>query len=208
MPPTKTSPVKQHPVTDSKFSVFRQGQTLHVHYLLESEDHIAFARFVQWDAPERRGYRLFVIGLPLMIGVFFMLSQPAAARAGTASLLFTGLCGLGGLLTPWWMRYRIGWRVGRHLRANPKAGLTGNMRLELNPGFFAVEGPNGRSQRAKGAIFIPRETKNHFFFFVGDKAAYVLPKSPFKAGELDQIRLAAAQLTQTTEQLTEASGQS
>jgi hypothetical protein len=168
--------------------------SLWVDYTLGPEDHIAFARFVQWDAPERKGYRLFVQALPLAVALLFVLSLPAAERSGAQALIFGGLCMLAALISPRWVRYRIGWRVRRHLSANRGKGLTGPMRLELGRKLFAVEGPNGRSERPKGARLELRETPGQFFFFVQEKAAYLLPLASFNEVEIGQIREAAGRL--------------
>jgi hypothetical protein len=174
--------------------ISRSEGSLWIDYSLEADDHVAFARFVQWDAPERRGYRLVVQALPLAMILLPILSLPDSERLGTQELVFMGFCVLAALLTPRWMRYRIGWRVRRHLSANRGRGLTGPMRLELGRKVFAIEGPNGRSERPKGARLQLRETPTHLFFFVQEKAAYLLPLAAFSAEEIGQIREAAEHL--------------
>lgn len=174
----------------------REKGVLQLSFHLDVDDLVAFAHFAQWAAPERRGFRWFAMALPLLVGVVMTFSVPPAARVTTVHILFLVLCGLGFFLTPRWVRYRIGWRIRRQARVNKSQ--TGEMHYELSPAGFAVQGPKGRTKLPKGAYFFPRETEKHLFFFVQDKAAYVLPKAAFSSGELDEIRSAADTLARAS----------
>jgi hypothetical protein len=182
--------------TTPKGSLTREGKTLRIRVAVTVDDLVAFALFSQWYAPERRGFRWFALSLPLLVGVVMTFTVSPEARVGTAHLLFLGLCGLGFFLTPRWVRYRIGWRIRR--QARQQKGQTGEMQYDLDATGFGVQGPMGRTRLPKGAYFFPRETDAHLFFFVQEKAAYVLPKAAFSAGELDEIRQAAETLARAS----------
>jgi hypothetical protein len=178
----------------------RDKGTLRISFRLETDDLVAYALFTQWSAPERRGFRWFAMALPLLVGVVMTFSVPPAARVTTVHIVFLVLCGLGFFLTPRWVRYRISWRIRRQSREATRQakGQTGEMLYDLGPAGFVVEGPKGRTRLPRGAYFFPRETDTHIFFFVQDKAAYVLPKAPFSPGELDEIRSAADSLARAS----------
>jgi hypothetical protein len=174
----------------------KSGSTLHLAFELKPEDHVAFAQYWQWDSPERRNYRLFVFFLPLLLAVFYLLDHRSQGALSWPALLFVGLCGLTMVATPYWMRYRIGWRTKRHLKANQKAGLTGEMKMELDRQHFAIEGPRGRTELRRGNLLKLVETPQHFFFFVQDQAAYLLPKAPFGEAQIEEIRSVGEYLSQ------------
>jgi len=177
-------------------ALIRDKGGLRLAFHLDVDDLVAFGLYTQWSSPERRGFRWFAMAIPLLVVVVMTFSVPAAARVTTVHILFLVLCGVGFFLTPRWVRYRIGWRIRRQARLNK--GQTGEMLYELSPAGFVVQGPKGRTKLPKGAYFFARETDKHLFFFVQDKAAYVLPKAAFSSGELDEIRGAAETLTRAS----------
>ncbi len=178
-------------MTEHNASLQVVGSELDIHYTLGPEDHVAFARFAGWDAPERKGYRCFVYALPLLVGLFYLLVQPKAQRMEIPSLIFLGFCVVASLLSSWWVRYRIGWRVRRHLGSSAGKGLTGPIHLTFAPKKISLTGPRGTTHLPKGSFFLSRESPEHFFFYVGEKAAYVLPKAPFSDQQQELIRQTA-----------------
>jgi hypothetical protein len=183
---------------------FRESaDTLDLRFSLDAEDHTAFARWANWESPNRRYYRWAAMGLPMVIFLVAVLSRPGALSAGSASGegllnpgngIFLVVSIAASALTPLWMRYRLGQRVKRHLAANPKAGLIGDFHIELHPEGLMLEGPNGRSEFQRGQYFRPEEGPDHWFLFVQEKAAFLLPKAPFAEEEQEDIRLALAHL--------------
>jgi hypothetical protein len=170
---------------------FREtADALYLHFRLETEDHVAFARWANWDSPERRWYRYAATALPLLIFVVAVATRPGGELFSPGNGLFLAISVAASALTPLWMRHRLGQRVRRHLKANPDAGLTGAFTIEIHPEALAVVGPKGRSELARGQYFRPREAPGHWFLFVQDKAAFLLPKAPFTDEERDDIRVA------------------
>ncbi len=188
---------------------FRErADNLELHFTLTEEDHMAFARWANWENPERRYYRWAAMGLPMLIFVVAVFSRPGALSGDAASGegllnpgngIFLVVSVLAVILTPIWMRFRLGQRVKRHLAANPNAGLIGNFHIELRPEGFLLEGPNGRSEFHRGQYFRPEEGAAHWFLFVDKGAAFLLPKDPFTEEEREDIRLALAHLAGASE---------
>lgn len=175
--------------TDSTEPAFRrEGEKITLHYTLQADDLVAFAQYMEWDSPSRRNLRLLIFIVPLLLALFYFLDRTPDTWTQPSALLFLLLCIATAFGAPYWMRYRIGWRVRRRLRDSRSAGQLGAMRMGLEPAAFWVEGPQGRSERRRGNFLELQETGQHFFFFVQTDAAYPLPKAPFSETEQRTIR--------------------
>lgn len=187
---------------------FRESaDTLDLRFSLGADDHVAFARWANWDSPKRRFYRWAAMGLPMVVFLVAVLARPGALSGADGEGLLNPGNGIfllvsiaASALTPLWMRHRLGQRVKRHLSANPHAGLVGDFHIELHPEGLILEGPNGRSEFQRGQFFRPEEGAEHWFLFVQEKAAFLLPKAPFAEEEREDIRLALAHLAGASEE--------